>query len=154
MTTVGFDENVAECLLDKYPDELSVLGKTQSSSCTSSYKEPKIIILDEPTGTMDPITRVIVTDSILKARKELEQTFIIISHDMDFVLDVCDRSALMRGGKILDVGTPDEIVKQLTADEKEGMFKNNSFFYFYFIKHFFVSLKLAGFTFDVAKELV
>ena len=85
---------------------------------------PEIIILDEPTGTMDPITRVIVTDSILKARKELEQTFIIISHDMDFVLDVCDRSALMRGGKILDVGTPDEIVKQLTADEKEGMFKN------------------------------
>ena len=53
-----------------------------------------------------------------------DRTFIIISHDMDFVLDVCDRSALMRGGKILDVGTPDEIVKQLTADEKEGMFKN------------------------------
>ena len=70
------------------------------------------------------IQSLVVTDSILKARKELEQTFIIISHDMDFVLDVCDRSALMRGGKILDVGTPDEIVKQLTADEKEGMFKN------------------------------
>ncbi len=37
-----------------------------------------------------------------------------------FVIDL----SLMRGGKILDVGTPDEIVKQLTADEKEGMFKN------------------------------
>ena len=74
---------------------------------------------------MDPITRVVVTDSILKAREELEQTFIIISHDMDFVLDVCDRAALMRGGKILDIGTPEEIVQQLTPDEKEDMLKEN-----------------------------
>ena len=42
---------------------------------------------------------------------------------MDFVLDVCDRAALMRGGKILDIGTPEEIVKQLTPDEKEDMLK-------------------------------
>ena len=87
-------------------------------------KEPKIIVLDEPTGTMDPITRVNVTDSILRARTELEQTFIIVSHDMDFVLDVCDRAALMRGGKLLDVGTPEEIVNQLTPDEKEDMLKD------------------------------
>ena len=105
LTTVGFDENIAEGLLNKYPDELSVGEKHRVALAQVLIKEPKIIILDEPTGTMDPITRVIVTDSILKARKELEQTFIIISHDMDFVLDVCDRSALMRGGKILDVGT-------------------------------------------------
>ena len=49
---------------------------------------------------MDPITRVQVTDSIRKAREEFNQTFLIISHDMDFVLEVCDRAALMRGGKI------------------------------------------------------
>ena len=87
------------------------------------YTGKTMFVLDEPTGTMDPITRVIVTDSILKARKELEQTFIIISHDMDFVLDVCDRAALMRGGKLLDEGTPEEIVEQLTPDEKEDMLK-------------------------------
>ena len=74
---------------------------------------------------MDPVTRVIVTDSILKARKELDQTFIIVSHDMDFVLDVCDWTALMRGGKLLDVGTPEDIVDQLTPDEKEDMLKDN-----------------------------
>ena len=87
------------------------------------FGNPDIILLDEPTGTMDPITRVVVTDSILKARAELEQTFIIISHDMDFVLDVCDRAALMRGGKLLDIGTPEDIVNQLTPDEKEDMLK-------------------------------
>jgi methyl coenzyme M reductase system subunit A2 len=123
LVTVGFDEKDATLILDKYPDQLSVGEKHRIALAQVLIKEPKLIILDEPTGTMDPITRVNVTDSILKARAELEQTFIIVSHDMDFVLDVCDRAALMRGGKLLDVGTPEEIVDQLTPDEKEDMLK-------------------------------
>lgn len=123
LTAVGFDEKKAETLLDKYPDQLSGGEKHRVALAQVLIKEPKIIILDEPTGTMDPVTRVVVTDSILKARQELEQTFVIVSHDMEFVLDVCDRAALMRGGKVLDVGAPEEIVKELTTDEKEGMFK-------------------------------
>ena len=123
LTTVGFSDTTAQGILEKYPDELSVGEKHRVALAQVLIKEPKLIVLDEPTGTMDPITRVVVTDSILKARTELEQTFIIISHDMDFVLDVCDRAVLMRGGKLLDIGTPEEIVKQLTPDEKEDMLK-------------------------------
>ena len=123
LVAVGFSEEKANNLLDKYPDELSGGETHRVALAQVLIKEPKIIILDEPTGTMDPITRVVVTDSILKAREELEQTFIIVSHDMEFVLDVCDRCTLMRGGKLLDTGTPEEIVKKLTSDEKEGMFK-------------------------------
>ena len=123
LNTVGFEMDVAANILDKYPDELSGGERHRVALAQVLIKEPKIIILDEPTGTMDPVTRVIVTESILKARQELEQTFIIISHDMDFVLDVCDRACLMRGGKILDMGKPEEIVDQLTPDEKEGMFR-------------------------------
>ena len=123
LTTVGFTDAVANSILDKYPDQLSVGEKHRVALAQVLIKEPNLIVLDEPTGTMDPVTRVVVTDSILKAREELEQTFIIISHDMDFVLDVCDRAALMRGGKILDIGTPEEIVQQLTPDEKEDMLK-------------------------------
>ena len=123
LTTVGFDESTATSILDKHPDELSVGEKHRVALAQVLIKEPKLIVLDEPTGTMDPVTRVVVTDSILKARTELEQTFIIISHDMDFVLDVCDRAALMRGGKLLDIGTPEDIVNQLTPDEKEDMLK-------------------------------
>lgn len=125
LTTVGFADDVAASVLDKYPDQLSVGEKHRVALAQVLIKEPNLIVLDEPTGTMDPITRVIVTDSILKARTELEQTFIIISHDMDFVLDVCDRAALMRGGELLDIGTPEEIVEKLTADEKEDMLKEN-----------------------------
>jgi len=70
---------------------------------------------------MDPITRVQVTDSIRRARDELNQTFLIISHDMDFVLDVCDRAALMRVEKYFKIGDPNEIVEDLTPKEKQKM---------------------------------
>jgi methyl coenzyme M reductase system, component A2 len=121
LKAVGFDEDYANNLLTKYPDELSGGERHRVALAQVLIKEPNIVILDEPTGTMDPITRVQVTDSIRRARDELNQTFLIISHDMDFVLDVCDRAALMRGGKILKIGDPNEIVEDLTPKEKEKM---------------------------------
>lgn len=123
LNAVGFDNEYAATILNKEPDQLSGGERHRVAIAQVLIKEPNIVILDEPTGTMDPITRVQVTDSILKARKELEQTFLIISHDMDFVIDVCDRTALMRGGKILRIGEPKEIVKELTPEEEEKMLK-------------------------------
>ncbi|MCE5213957.1 MAG: methyl coenzyme M reductase system, component A2, partial [Methanobacterium sp.] len=123
LKAVGFDEEYADNLLTKYPDELSGGERHRVALAQVLIKEPNIVILDEPTGTMDPITRVQVTDSIRKARDELNQTFLIISHDMDFVLDVCDRASLMRGGKILKTGLPESIVEDLTFTEKTKMLK-------------------------------
>jgi methyl coenzyme M reductase system subunit A2 len=121
LTTVGFDEKESAVILDKYPDQLSVGEKHRIALAQVLIKEPKIIVLDEPTGTMDPITRRNVAESILNAREELDQTFIIISHDMDFVLECCDTAALMRDGKLLDNGKPEDIVKQLTSQERTKM---------------------------------
>jgi methyl coenzyme M reductase system subunit A2 len=67
---------------------------------------------------MDPITKQDVKHSILHARDEMDETFIVVSHDMDFVRDICDRLALMRGGKIIQIGTTDEILSQVTEEEK------------------------------------
>lgn len=120
---VGFDEGYAENILKKYPDELSGGERHRVALGQVLIKEPNIVILDEPTGTMDPITRIQVTDSIRKARDEMNQTFLIISHDMDFVLDVCDRASIMRGGKILKTGLPSSIVEYLTITEKNKMLK-------------------------------
>jgi len=123
LNAVGFSEDYAESILHKYHDELSGGERHRVALAQVLIKEPNIVILDEPTGTMDPITRVQVTDSIKKARKELDQTFVIISHDMDFVLDVCDRASIMRGGKILKTGLPNEVVDELTITEKDKMLK-------------------------------
>ncbi len=120
---VGFDEDYAATILTKYPEELSGGERHRVALAQVLIKEPNIIILDEPTGTMDPITRIQVTDSIRTARDEMNQTFLIISHDMDFVLDVCDRASIMRGGKILKTGLPQAIVEELTIKEKKKMLK-------------------------------
>lgn len=123
LQAVGFDGEYAENILKKYPDELSGGERHRVALGQVLIKEPNIVILDEPTGTMDPITRIQVTDSIRKARDEMNQTFLIISHDMDFVLDVCDRASIMRGGKILKTGHPQSIVEDLTLNEKSKMLK-------------------------------
>ncbi len=75
-------------------------------------KEPTIAILDEPTGTMDPITKKFVADSIRAARENLGMTFLIVSHDVDFAYDVCDRIAHMQDGKITKL-------EELRADKGE-----------------------------------
>lgn len=124
LNAVGFSQEDAEMILTKNPDELSGGEKHRVALAQVLIKEPNIIILDEPTGTMDPITRTHVTDSILRTRDELDETFLIISHDMDFILDVCDRVALMRGGKVLKEGNPQDIVNELNPKEKEKMLKS------------------------------
>lgn len=123
LDAVGFEGEQSMDILEKDSDELSGGEKHRVALAQVLIKEPHVIILDEPTGTMDPITRVHVTESILRTRDELDETFIIISHDMDFVIDVCDRVVLMRGGKIIKEGKPEDIVDELTPQEKEKMIK-------------------------------
>jgi methyl coenzyme M reductase system subunit A2 len=70
---------------------------------------------------MDPITKTDVKHSILHSREEMDETFVVVSHDMDFVRDICDRLALMRGGKIIRIGKTAEVLAYLTEDEKKVM---------------------------------
>ncbi len=76
-------------------------------------REPDLIILDEPSGTMDPITRSKVAIAIKNARKNLDETFIIVTHNMDFAREVCDRVSMMELGKIVKTGTAEEITEEL-----------------------------------------
>jgi methyl coenzyme M reductase system subunit A2 len=84
-------------------------------------REPRLVILDEPTGTMDPITKIDVKHSIMHSREEMEETFIVVSHDMEFVRDICDRLALMRGGKIVQIGKTADVLAILTEEERKLM---------------------------------
>ncbi|MDI6720530.1 MAG: methyl coenzyme M reductase system, component A2, partial [Methanomicrobiales archaeon] len=77
----------------------------------------------EPTGTMDPITKIDVKHSIITARDETDETFIVVSHDMEFVKDICDRIALMRGGRIIKIGPTAEVLESLTEEERMVMGK-------------------------------
>ena len=121
LVTVGFSEEEAEKVLTKNPNELSEGERHRVAMAQVLIKEPRIVVLDEPTGTMDLITKIDVSKSVLNAREELGETFLIVSHDMDFVQNVCDRAALMRNGKIVHVGTPESVLSLMTKEEEEEM---------------------------------
>ena len=117
----GFTEAKSAEILDRMPAQLSEGERHRVALAQVLIREPRLVILDEPTGTMDPITKVDVKHSIMHAREEMEETFIVVSHDMDFVRDICDRIALMRGGKIVEIGKTGEVLMHLTAEERKVM---------------------------------
>jgi len=117
LLSVGFEKKNIESVLYSYPDSLSVGESQRIAFAQVLIKEPKIIILDEPTGTMDPITKVIIAKSVLKARDDLDETFIVVSHDMDFILNCCDRAAFMENGKVVDIGPPEKIITEFDEEQ-------------------------------------
>ncbi len=119
----GFSEEKSREILDRYPSQLSEGERHRVALAQVLIREPRLVVLDEPTGTMDPITKLDVKHSILHSRDEMEETFIVVSHDMEFVRDVCDRLALMRGGKIVAIGKTAEVLATLTEEEREIMSK-------------------------------
>ncbi|WP_292394990.1 methyl coenzyme M reductase system, component A2 [Methanoculleus sp. UBA303] len=117
----GFAPEMSREILDRYPAQLSEGEKHRVALAQVLIREPLLVVLDEPTGTMDPITKIDVKHSILHAREEMDETFIVVSHDMEFVRDICDRVALMRGGKIIKMGPTEEVLAHLTEDERKVM---------------------------------
>lgn len=117
LQSVGFEKDEMEGLLYSYPDTLSVGECQRIAFAQVLIKEPRIIILDEPTGTMDPITKSIVAKSVIRARETLGETFVIVSHDMDFVENVCDRVAFISGGKVEAIDTPDSVIDRFGMEE-------------------------------------
>ncbi|MDV0446307.1 putative ABC transporter ATP-binding protein YejF [Methanosarcinaceae archaeon Ag5] len=117
LKVAGFTETAAKSILEKHASELSEGERHRVAMAQVLMKEPLIVIMDEPTGTMDPLTRASVTNSILNAREKLGETFIIVSHDMDFVQEVCDRVAFMKDGKIVATGEPKDIVAHLMGEK-------------------------------------
>ncbi|MDD1766392.1 MAG: methyl coenzyme M reductase system, component A2, partial [Candidatus Methanomethyliaceae archaeon] len=106
LSATGFEEGATDRIISAYPDELSEGERHRVALAQVLIREPVVVILDEPSGTMDPITRHEISRSIKNARNELGQTFIIVSHDLDFVLDTCEEGILQRDGRIVARGVP------------------------------------------------
>ncbi|PKL60472.1 MAG: methyl coenzyme M reductase system, component A2 [Methanomicrobiales archaeon HGW-Methanomicrobiales-4] len=117
----GFTEEKSREVLNRLPGTLSEGERHRVALAQVLIKEPHIVVLDEPTGTMDPITKIDVKHSIMHAREEMEDTFIVVSHDMEFVEAICDRCALMRFGKIVKIGPTAEILGEISREERERM---------------------------------
>jgi methyl coenzyme M reductase system subunit A2 len=119
---VNFTNKEIDNLIYKFPDNISEGERHRVAIARVLIKEPKIIILDEPTGTADPLTRMEIVRSIKNARENLNQSYMIISHDIDFIKAVCDRAALMASGKLVSLGDPDTVIDTFKEIESKAQF--------------------------------
>ncbi|MCX7943273.1 MAG: ABC transporter ATP-binding protein [Deltaproteobacteria bacterium] len=96
---------------DKYPSELSGGMKKRVGLARAVILNPEIVLYDEPTTGLDPITTMTVNEMILDARERFNVTSIVISHDIGSAFMVADKIAFLYNGVIIAVGPPDQIRK-------------------------------------------
>ena len=97
--------------IHKMPSELSGGMRKRVAIARALVSEPQVILYDEPTSELDPLSSVIIGEEILDLKKRIHVTSIVVSHDRDLAFGVADRIAVINEGKILTVGTPDEVKK-------------------------------------------
>jgi phospholipid/cholesterol/gamma-HCH transport system ATP-binding protein len=94
---------------DLMPAELSGGMKKRVGLARAIAHGPEILIFDEPTTGLDPIMADVIDNLIISVRKELNSTSVAITHDMNSAYKIADRIAMLYNGKIIEIGTPDDI---------------------------------------------
>ena len=95
----------------KLPSELSGGMKKRVAIARALVIEPQLILYDEPTSELDPVSAVVIGEEILNLNKQICVTSIVVSHDRELAFGVADRIAVIHEGKILAVDRPEEIRK-------------------------------------------
>ncbi len=94
---------------NRLPAELSGGQRKRAGLARAIAFRPKYLLYDEPTSGLDPVTTTVIDRLILKMKKELGVTSLVITHDMSSAYRVSDRIAMLYEGRVLESGTPDEI---------------------------------------------
>ena len=108
--------DLPEEFLDRYPSELSGGQQQRIGVVRALAAEQDIILMDEPFGALDPITRDTLQDLVKELQQKLGKTFIFVTHDMDEAIKLADRICIMSHGEIIQFDTPDEILRNPAND--------------------------------------
>lgn len=96
---------------DRYPNELSGGQAQRVAVARALAAEPRVLLFDEPFGALDPLTRERLQRSLLRIKKQLALTAMFVTHDLSEACLLADRIAILKDGKLIQVGTPAEIAK-------------------------------------------
>lgn len=106
-----------------YPNELSGGMQQRVGLARGLAVDPDILLMDEAFSALDPLIRTEMQDELLKLQDRHERTIVFISHDLDEALRIGDRIAIMEGGRIAQVGTPEEILQNPADDYVRAFFR-------------------------------
>jgi osmoprotectant transport system ATP-binding protein len=101
---------------DKYPHQLSGGERQRVGVARALAVDPPILLMDEPFGALDPITRLQLQDEFLKLEEQVKKTVVFVTHDMDEAVRLADRIAIMNAGQLHQYATPLEILRYPADD--------------------------------------
>ena len=96
----------------RLPSQMSGGQKQRIGVLRALAAEPDVVLMDEPFGALDPISRDNLQNELIDLQKKLKKTIIFVTHDIDEALKLADKIVLMRQGKVEQIGTPDELKNQ------------------------------------------
>jgi glycine betaine/proline transport system ATP-binding protein len=99
-----------------YPDELSGGMQQRVGLARALCTDPQIMLFDEPFSALDPLIRRDMQDEVIRLQREVHKTMIFITHDLAEALKLGDRIAIMKDGKFVQVGTPEDVVAHPADD--------------------------------------
>ncbi|QDI92580.1 ATP-binding cassette domain-containing protein [Salicibibacter halophilus] len=103
--------NLPESYLERYPHELSGGQQQRIGVLRALAADPPLILMDEPFGALDPITRDSLQDEFKKLQKEVDKTIVFVTHDMDEAIKLGDKIVIMNEGEIVQADTPEAILR-------------------------------------------
>jgi glycine betaine/proline transport system ATP-binding protein len=99
-----------------YPDELSGGMQQRVGLARALASDPSILLMDEAFSALDPIIRTEMQSELLRLQQVKRRTIVFISHDLDEAMHIGDRIAIMKDGQVVQVGTPEEILRNPVDD--------------------------------------
>lgn len=112
-----------EAWSESMPDELSGGMQQRVGLARGLAVDPDILLMDEAFSALDPLIRTEMQDELLKLQAKAKRTIVFISHDLDEAMRIGDRIAIMEGGKVVQVGTPEEILQNPADDYVRAFFR-------------------------------
>ncbi len=106
-----------------FPKELSGGMQQRVGLARGLAVDPDILLMDEAFSALDPLIRTEMQDELLKLQAKVKRTVVFISHDLDEAMRIGDRIAIMEGGRVVQVGTPEEILQNPADDYVRAFFR-------------------------------
>lgn len=108
---------------DSYPSELSGGMQQRVGLARALANDPSVMLMDEAFSALDPLIRTEMQDQLLQLQEEQKRTIVFISHDLDEAMRIGDRIAIMEGGRVVQVGTPEQILNEPSDDYVRSFFR-------------------------------
>lgn len=108
--------NLDEHLLNRYPHQLSGGQQQRVGVARALAADPEVLLMDEPFGALDPVTRGVLQQEMLRIHRLSGRTIVLVTHDIDEALTLADRIVLMDNGEIVQQGRPVELLTQPKND--------------------------------------